>query len=68
MQGQMLYQLIFHARSLGIAGLGSAGESDSGSAEVQSKKRGAKPKYKFSTEAEAVAMRCALISHAKRQT
>ena len=44
------------------AGLGSTGESDSGSAEIQSKKRGAKPKYKFSTEAEAVAMRYAQVS------
>lgn len=38
-------------------GRDSAGESDSYSAEAQGKKRGAKPKYKFSTEAEAVAMR-----------
>jgi hypothetical protein len=38
-------------------GRDSAGESDSCSAEMQGRKRGAKPKYKFSTEAEAVAMR-----------
>jgi hypothetical protein len=45
-----------------LAGRDSAGESDSYSAEAQGKKRGAKPKYKFSTEAEAVAMRWALLN------